>query len=392
MRYLFGLTIAFAALFPAPAVAQSYTEIEYTLTETSAGVYDFVIEPQGDMTSDGLGKSYVRTNREYFNLEDNTWCQGGVTGGGGPFSATTSIDTSTMLTNDTSGGSPDCSGEGTYYVTFVDDNIFTDCSADGCYYAPFYYDGDETIEKTAPDSVLGNETAITDVTATGTAATTTLDVDYTIDTTGYSANTRPDYIVLTIRDENINQVSQTNNLITPVSAGASSTSRTINESLADGTYYGDAVFWNIANNSATDYNGGAFTFTIESGNVTASNFEPYETITEADGDVILQKQPCGITNITGCIVNALSFVFVPSQSRLNQFGDLYDQLSEVKPFGYIVQVIELRGDLELTGDTSGQLDLIFMDDIFTPIRTGLVAILWVLFAFYLYNRFKSVDI
>jgi len=245
---------------------------------------------------------------------------------------------------------------------------------------------------TSTSTILTNETHITAVTATGTAATTTIDVGYYIDTLGYTAQNRPDFITIAIRDSSLNLISQTNNLIIPLSAGYSTTTRVINEGLNDGTYYGDTFFWNITTNSPTNYNGASFQFTIASGTVASSSYETYSLLVDEDGNLIEPNEPCSITNIQGCITNALWFLIVPSPERLQQFSSLWEQLGEVKPFGYVVQIIELRGALELTDDLSGQLDLPLTDEIFDPLRAGLVVIVWVAFAWYLYHRFKTIDV
>lgn len=240
--------------------------------------------------------------------------------------------------------------------------------------------------------LIFNETKITDVAVSGSAATTTIDIDYFIDTNGYTPVNRPDYIIIRVTDSELELVSQTNNIILPLNNGSASTTRVINESLSDGTYYGDAVFWNINTNAPAGYNGGVFEFEIISGSITNSEYDAYETDTFNEGDVTIQQQPCGITNISGCIVNAVSFLFIPNDRFLQQFPEQWESLQTVKPFGYVFQVFDLRGDLSTTTPDTNLPSLPFTSTIFEPLRAGIAVILWAAFLFYLYNRFKSISV
>lgn len=91
-----------------------------------------------------------------------------------------------------------------------------------------------------------------------------------------------------------------------------------------------------------------------------------------------------------CLV--LVWAFVPSESVLENVFGVWESLRDVKPFGYIIQVIELRGDMELNTPAYDLDELPLKATVFDPIRAGLVVIFWVVFMFYLYNRFKSIDI
>lgn len=67
---------------------------------------------------------------------------------------------------------------------------------------------------------------------------------------------------------------------------------------------------------------------------------------------------CNITDISGCIVNALSWAFIPSPTVLNQFSTL--TLASSTPFSYLY---EMRGyfiTLETGSATSTRLTLPFM--------------------------------
>lgn len=88
----------------------------------------------------------------------------------------------------------------------------------------------------------------------------------------------------------------------------------------------------------------------------------------------------------------LAWAFIPPVTTMNGVLEIWQGLRDVKPFGYVIQVIELRGSMQLSDPayTLGTLPL--QTAIFDPLRAGIAVILWVLFLFYLYNRFKSMDI
>lgn len=108
----------------------------------------------------------------------------------------------------------------------------------------------------------------------------------------------------------------------------------------------------------------------------------------------LTQIDCGTFDIGCQFQKALTFLFVPPSSALDKFTNLWQTIAEKKPFGYVTVTIQQLGSLNTSGATAFDLGTLpFMDSIFTPLRTALASILWVLFAIYFYQRrLKHLDI
>ena len=108
--------------------------------------------------------------------------------------------------------------------------------------------------------------------------------------------------------------------------------------------------------------------------------------------------PCGITQIQGCFQNALVYLFYPSTASLSQFSNVWTSIEYKPPFGYVIQTITAVQAVNDTGaptfyfGTSSTMVLPFQSVIFSPIRAGLAALLWLLFAIVFYMRLKHLDI
>lgn len=129
-------------------------------------------------------------------------------------------------------------------------------------------------------------------------------------------------------------------------------------------------------------------FEIASGTLIAVGTPEFYSASETENPRYLD---CSITNITNCFINALTFVFIPSDNTLNRFLSLRNTLENTIPFGYFIQVYD--GILGINLDESDYLieNMPFQDTIFTPLKTGIATGLWVIFAFILYRRFKSLE-
>lgn len=107
-----------------------------------------------------------------------------------------------------------------------------------------------------------------------------------------------------------------------------------------------------------------------------------------------RDNPSGLTQIDcgtfefGCqFQKAITFLFVPSDTVLDKFKNLWQTIAEKKPFGYVTKTIEQLKQLDTTGVTAFNFGTIpFMDSIFTPFRTLIASILWAVFAIYFYKR------
>lgn len=103
---------------------------------------------------------------------------------------------------------------------------------------------------------------------------------------------------------------------------------------------------------------------------------------------------CSISDLAGCFQNAIVYLFYPSQSALNQFTGLYDVFIHKPPFGYVVAINSTLSALNDTGTSAFTLTSlpILNTYVFTPIRTALIWIFWVAFAFVLFHRLKNIQL
>lgn len=168
---------------------------------------------------------------------------------------------------------------------------------------------------------------------------------------------------------------------------------------------------------------GTYTFQITFGNIGSafSGIIPFEEtyiyfdVALEDGEIIniqidsvylpsaiIESQPCGLTNLSGCLINGMSYLFVPSSESYLQFLSLNDQLSVKFPFVYAYQFSDLIGDLYTASSSGtstisydfaglGTLTLLSPDLIedvpFQPwLREIIGYLMWIMFAVLMYNR------
>jgi hypothetical protein len=117
--------------------------------------------------------------------------------------------------------------------------------------------------------------------------------------------------------------------------------------------------------------------------------------------VILPSQPptldyqnCSITEIGGCLTNAFIYLAYPSDLAVDKLYDLENTIKDKPPIGYISGVFTILGNLSATETPT----LTFASFtplntyIFSPIRSGLVFVLWIAFAFVLFKRFQHFNL
>jgi len=103
---------------------------------------------------------------------------------------------------------------------------------------------------------------------------------------------------------------------------------------------------------------------------------------------------CSITDIAGCLQNALVYLFYPSPGALSSFNDLYDTFKNKPPFGYISAVqtsLSSINDTETSAFTLQSMPIL-NTYIFTPIRTALIWVLWLAFLFIFYRRLSNIHL
>lgn len=182
--------------------------------------------------------------------------------------------------------------------------------------------------------------------------------------------------------------------ITPFVFGTTSSTSADFSGLADGIYDVFIHFSNLGEpfGGARPFpNSYVYSFFEISGGVLVDSGTP-EIYNGVDEETPVY-QDCSITQLGNCLVNILTFLFVPSAGALNKFTSLSDELRATVPFGYIFYLYDGLAGISIDGTPAFEMpELPFMADIFTPLRTGMAAILWAFFAFVFYRRLKTIDL
>jgi hypothetical protein len=89
--------------------------------------------------------------------------------------------------------------------------------------------------------------------------------------------------------------------------------------------------------------------------------------------------------------DVIVWLFYPSQDALNQFGNLYDTIKAKPPIGYFTAVQSELGYLG-AGSASITFDTTAAAGIINPLRVGLIGILWIMFAFWIFHRLRNLDL
>jgi len=398
---LIGSWIAFA-----PAKAHALTlEMEYTVASTSPDVLFSVDSTDWPTVSSNLvSYKYFCNGPDYSTA---TCLSGGGTNGS-PF-ANPFVDGFTASTNQPSGE---------YYAVyaFYKPNNSFECSVKACFYIKYSWDNTTKIPTIIYANPLNTNTKFTNVVVSGTASTTNFAISYFLDTSEFDQQNQPNTVEVYVSNSDSNQVGSRKKLILPLNDGSSSTTISIvpdnysgvyatSTYLPDGQYTGWVKFFNFNVNDYVLPTEITTNFTISGGVVTT-----YTIVSQSDGifpdEFGYQSQPCGITAIGGCLVNAMALLFYPSANSIDSFTNVYDTLATKFPFAYltdfrdsITSIYEgsTTASLGLTVPfgTFGDITLISADLVsdvpFTStIRTILGALIWVMLALQIWRRGQTI--
>lgn len=258
--------------------------------------------------------------------------------------------------------------------------------------------------------VLSQNTRFTELDVSGTASNTVITVDFNIDTNDFTSETRPDTVQFYISSTDSTQVALRQTLNLPLVTGTSSRTVTITPAyylteyeglteLPDGTYTVWLKFWNFSNQSYTLPAEITANFVISGGLVTTS------TVVSQSQGLFPQSptyQECSLTALSGCLTNAISYLFYPSTQSISNITSISDTLSTKFPFAYAYDFQQSINSLYSGEQTQsatisydfnglGELTLIseeMLSDVplSGTIRTTLSYLLWIMFAFLMYRR------
>lgn len=102
---------------------------------------------------------------------------------------------------------------------------------------------------------------------------------------------------------------------------------------------------------------------------------------------------CSVSDLTGCMKKAFCWAFVPATWNAPPWSTLGDQVGQKPPFGYVSALTDALSGLNASGTpafstmtTQTRTDLA---GVFDPLRDGLMWIIWLSGAVWLYNRVKN---
>ena len=90
------------------------------------------------------------------------------------------------------------------------------------------------------------------------------------------------------------------------------------------------------------------------------------------------------------LCNLYVSLFVPSDTMLNQFSGLWDNIKNKPPFGYFVAISAAMSGIAV-GTTTLAFAGIGSISIFSTLRTALIVLLWFLFVFWIFHRLRNFN-
>lgn len=299
------------------------------------------------------------------------------------------------------------------YINVIDLNTGNIFESD-----PFHYDAiTHMISAIAPPDPV-TSIVIQDPTQGTTTPSNTFDIDigYNIgtDLSSFSLDgSLPSRLGVRIYYQNINTGSLTRVLLTDFtvasSTGAHTFSTTTTLSQADYTIsaaivadYGDTnpapgcepfppfVTCGVINNQADIVSSNNVTFSVANGTFPLLGF----TVGSTTSRNSLATTTCSITAIGGCFQNALAFLFYPSPGALDSIGNIWELVQNKPPFGYIRTTINSLQQLNASSTVAFSFEYLPLQEaLFTPLKSGLAAILWLVFAVAWYKlRLRHLDL
>jgi len=108
----------------------------------------------------------------------------------------------------------------------------------------------------------------------------------------------------------------------------------------------------------------------------------------------LATSTCSITNVTGCIQNALVFVFYPSQSSLTLVAQGGNSVKNKPPFGWLFVNIAAIQSLNASGTAPVALavDAPIVTYIFGPLDVALGAVFFFFFSVWIFLRVRRIEL
>lgn len=207
----------------------------------------------------------------------------------------------------------------------------------------------------------------------------------------YNASTTSDVynqLNLYLTESDSMAASSTVYTLAPIVSGATSTmTTTLNLPAGSGWRYNWC--WGIA--APWGEISGACSPTMDVFTITNPIIAAFGTSTASLG--IYATSTCSISNVTGCVQNAIAFLFWPDEATFRSFNGLTGNIRTHAPFGYAYLLMGQIGGLSDSAAPSFSLsiDPTIQSDFFSPIKNALAAILWALAGIWLFIRVRDLD-
>jgi len=265
------------------------------------------------------------------------------------------------------------------------------------------------INSTGFNSITNTRFLSLDITGTSTV---NFDVDYYLDPNEVNVNVsqlNPTYVRYKY---SLNPTLVFDSEYDPINPLVTGTSSSLGQltGLSDGLYDLSISFSNFGCNAELSACPFPDSYVYSSFTITGGVLSATGTLEFYDSQSFLDEgsyaRPCGITDIGGCLINALSFLFVPSSESLQTFSDLNDSLENKFPFAYAYDFSNQIDNLysgALTATTTiafdfngyGDLTLLSADllsdvPFSSLIKSILGYLLWLMFAVQMYRRTLTV--
>jgi len=88
------------------------------------------------------------------------------------------------------------------------------------------------------------------------------------------------------------------------------------------------------------------------------------------------------------------WLFLPDSAVLNKFSTLADEIKNKPPIGYYYAIKDVLSGFNSTSTPAFQLASVgpLTENIFNPLKTGISFILWLIFAFWIFNRIRHFEL
>jgi len=161
------------------------------------------------------------------------------------------------------------------------------------------------------------------------------------------------------------------------------------------TYYAKAELHYLPNSNNPDSYSLVATSSLVSFVINPSAPETYFATPTSTETIASSTIECSSGNvISNSLCSVMTYLFVPSQAALSQFSGIQTRVANKAPFGWFTLIKNSLANLQETASSTYTLpDLTALDDnLFTPLKTALSVLLWIIFGFWLFHRFRHFSL